>query len=246
MPTECSKPCKAGLCSYADCIDNVASCPGGKCLFERCVSPKCGGGSCAFKACVNPNCGGGKCTFTDCTYGANASERNMHRPVISDCDSRCVEGQCLFVDCNQPAECAGGKCRFTHAFRPKCAGGGCLFEQCVEPSCSGGACHEMHSISCHGEGAVSIFGHTCRELESGLNDPGQPKTAEAKTQVKASTEEKGLASPVGACEIFIDGACAWYPEMSGGGWLSDAAHGGPAGSMSSAGCAARAVSWMAS
>ena len=104
----------------------------------------------------------------------------------------------------------------------------------------------MHSISCHGEGAVRLFGHTCRELESGLNGPGQPKTAEAKTKVKSSTEEKGLASPVGACEIFIDGACAQYPEMSGGGWLSDAAYGGPVGSMSSAGCAARAVSWVAS
>ena len=57
--------------------------------------------------------------------------------------------------------------------------------------------------------------------------------------------ECGAASPVGACEIAIDGACARYPEISGGGWFTDAAHGGPTGAMSSAGCAARAASWTA-
>ena len=113
-------------------------------------------------------------------------ERNIHRPAMTDCYSRCVEGKCLFADCSQPAECVGGKCKFTHCFRPTCEGGWCLFERCVEPSCSGGSCREMHSISCHGQGAIGLFGHTCHELESGFSGSVQLKTAEE----EARTEEK--------------------------------------------------------
>ena len=60
------------------------------------------------------------------------------------------------------------------------------------------------------------------------------------------SEYTDAPSPVGACEINIDGACARYTSMGGGrGWCNDTSRGGPAGTMSDAACAARASSWAA-
>lgn len=52
----------------------------------------------------------------------------------------CPSGACLFVGCQVPVTCGGGRCRFVSCVAPSCAGGWCEFQDCERASCAGGRC----------------------------------------------------------------------------------------------------------
>ena len=59
--TDCSVlSCDQGLCAYENCSTPTA-CPGGRCMFTRCVKPSCDGGACVFRSSDEPSCSGGGC-----------------------------------------------------------------------------------------------------------------------------------------------------------------------------------------